>query len=61
MAFSRLWGSSTASQTNLLKMRADDVAPGGGDHKLMVRNKASALGNMCDMSEIKYAGCVAQF
>ena len=26
-----------------------DLAAGGGDHKLMVREQANALGNMCDM------------
>jgi hypothetical protein len=29
---------------NLLKMREADVASGGGDHKLMVREKSNALG-----------------
>lgn len=103
-------GSASKQSANLLKMREADVASGGGDHKLMVREKNNALGklnpsseddsnsswlpllfeplsflkyitgvslprhvpnngsdtmscagNMCDMSEIKYAGCVAQF
>lgn len=35
-----------------MQMREQDKATGGPDHSLMVKNKATALANMCDMSEV---------
>jgi hypothetical protein len=39
-------GSASKQAVNLLKMREADVASGGGDHKLMVREKSNALGEL---------------
>ena len=42
-------GSASKQQADLKKMRMADLASGGGDHKLMAREQANALGNMCNM------------
>ncbi len=42
-------GSASKQQSDLKKMRMADLASGGGDHKLMAREQANALGNMCNM------------
>ena len=42
-------GSASKQQADLKKMRMADLASGGGDHQLMAREQANALGNMCNM------------
>ena len=54
-------GAASNAQAQLKRLRMKDLAPGGGDHGLMLKEKSNALGNMCNMQELKYAGCVAQF
>ena len=53
-------GSAMKQSANLLKMRESDVAAGGGDHKLMVRQKAIALGDFLPLSPFRLAAARAR-